>query len=237
MNERIKEEEEFGNEMQILQNALDFSKIKARDCMVPRPEIIAIDVNESMDALKKLFIDTRVSKVLVYRDTIDNLIGYIHSFELFKNPTSIAKIMRSLPFFPESTPAKQILETFTSKSVSIAIVVDEYGGTAGLITMEDVIEQIFGDIEDEHDTEELLEEKISDKEFRFSARTDIDYINENYKLGLKESEEYETLGGLIIHKLESIPEAGQEIKAEKLRFVIEEVSDRRIEVVRLFVEE
>ena len=237
MNERIKEEEEFGNEMQILQNALDFSKIKARDCMVPRPEIIAIEVNDSMDVLKKLFIDTRVSKVLVYRDTIDNLIGYIHSFELFKNPTSIAKIMRSLPFFPESTPAKQILETFTSKSVSIAIVVDEYGGTAGLITMEDVIEQIFGDIEDEHDTEELLEEKISDKEFRFSARTDIDYINENYKLGLKESEEYETLGGLIIHKLESIPEAGQEVKSDKLRFVIEEVSDRRIEVVRLFVEE
>lgn len=237
MNERIKEEEEFGNEIQILQNALDFSKIKARDCMVPRPEIIAIEVNESLEALQKLFIDTRVSKVLVYRDTIDNLIGYIHSFELFKNPASIAKIMRALPFFPESTPAKQILETFTSKSVSIAIVVDEYGGTAGLITMEDVIEQIFGDIEDEHDTEELLEEKISDKEYRFSARTDIDYINENYKLGLKESEEYETLGGLIIHKLESIPEAGQEVKAEKLRFVIEEVSDRRIEVVRLFVDE
>jgi putative hemolysin len=237
MNERIKVEEEFGSDIQILQNALDFSKIKARDCMVPRPEIIAIEVNETMDALKKLFIDTRVSKVLVYRDSIDNIIGYIHSFELFKNPTSIAKIMRSLPFFPESTPAKQILETFTSKSVSIAIVVDEYGGTAGLITMEDVIEQIFGDIEDEHDTEELLEEKISDKEFRFSARTDIDYINENYKLGLKESEEYETLGGLIIHKLESIPEAGQEVKSDKLRFVIEEVSDRRIEVVRLFVEE
>ena len=237
MNERIKEEEDFGNEIQILRNALDFSKIKARDCMLPRPEIIAIDVNESMDALKKLFIDTRVSKVLVYRDTIDNVIGYIHSFELFKNPTLIAKIMRPIPFFPESTPVKQILETFTSKSVSIAIVVDEYGGTAVLITMEDVIEQIFGDIEDEHDTEELLEEKISDKEYRFSARTDIDYINENYKLGLKESEEYETLGGLIIHKLESIPEAGQEVKAEKLRFVIEEVSDRRIEVVRLFVEE
>jgi CBS domain containing-hemolysin-like protein len=124
---------------------------------------------------------------------------------------------------------------FTSKSVSIAIVVDEYGGTAGVITIEDVIEEIFGDIEDEHDKEDWLEEKISDTEYRFSARAEIDYLNENYKLGLVESEEYETLGGLIIHELESIPEAGQEIKTDKLRLVIEEVSDRRIEVVRLFV--
>jgi CBS domain containing-hemolysin-like protein len=126
---------------------------------------------------------------------------------------------------------------FTSKSVSIAIVVDEYGGTAGVITIEDVIEEIFGDIEDEHDKEDWLEEKISDTEYRFSARAEIDYLNENYKLGLVESEEYETLGGLIIHELESIPEAGQEIKTDKLRLLIEEVSDRRIEVVRLFVGE
>ncbi len=237
MNERIKEEEDFGNEMQILQNALDFSKIKARDCMVPRPEIIAIEVNEPITNLHALFVKTGISKVVVFRDSIDNIIGYAHSFELFNKPDSIAKILRPILFVPESIPGKELLEMFTSKSVSIAIVVDEYGGTAGVITIEDVIEEIFGDIEDEHDKEDWLEEKISDSEYRFSARAEIDYLNENYKLGLVESEEYETLGGLIIHELESIPEAGQEIKTEKLRLVIEEVSDRRIEVVRLFVGE
>jgi len=237
MNERIKEEEDFGNEMQILQNALDFSKIKARDCMVPRPEIIAIEVDEPITDLHALFIKTGISKVVVFRDSIDNIIGYAHSFELFNKPDSIAKILRPILFVPESIPGKELLEMFTSKSVSIAIVVDEYGGTAGVITIEDVIEEIFGDIEDEHDKEDWLEEKISDTEYRFSARAEIDYLNENYKLGLVESEEYETLGGLIIHELESIPEAGQEIKTDKLRLVIEEVSDRRIEVVRLFVGE
>ena len=237
MNERIKEEEDFGNEMQILQNALDFSKIKARDCMVPRPEIIALDVNEPITNLHALFVKTGISKVVVFRDSIDNIIGYAHSFELFNKPDSIAKILRPILFVPESIPGKELLEMFTSKSVSIAIVVDEYGGTAGVITIEDVIEEIFGDIEDEHDKEDWLEEKISDSEYRFSARAEIDYLNENYKLGLVESEEYETLGGLIIHELESIPEAGQEIKTDKLRMVIEEVSDRRIEVVRLFVGE
>ena len=237
MNERIKEEEDFGNEMQILQNALDFSKIKARDCMVPRPEIIAIEVNEPITDLHALFIKTGISKVVVFRDSIDNIIGYAHSFELFNKPDSIAKILRPILFVPESIPGKELLEMFTSKAVSIAIVVDEYGGTAGVITIEDVIEEIFGDIEDEHDKEDWLEEKISDTEYRFSARAEIDYLNENYKLGLVESEEYETLGGLIIHELESIPEAGQEIKTDKLRLVIEEVSDRRIEVVRLFIGE
>ncbi len=237
MNERIKEEEDFGNEMQILQNALDFSKIKARDCMVPRPEIISIEVNESIAKLHDTFVKYGISKVVVYRDSIDNIIGYVHSFDLFQQPASIAKILRSILFVPESIPGKELLEMFTSKSVSIAIVVDEYGGTAGVITIEDVIEEIFGDIEDEHDKEDWLEEKISDSEYRFSARAEIDYLNENYKLGLLESEEYETLGGLIIHELESIPEAGQEIKTDKLRLVIEEVSDRRIEVVRLFVGE
>jgi len=237
MNERIKEEEDFGNEIQILQNALDFSKIKARDCMVPRPEIIAIEVNEPITDLHALFIKTGISKVVVFRDSIDNIIGYAHSFELFNKPDAIAKILRPILFVPKSIPGKELLEMFTSKSVSIAIVVDEYGGTAGVITIEDVIEEIFGDIEDEHDKEDWLEEKISESEYRFSARAEIDYLNENYKLGLIESEEYETLGGLIIHELESIPEAGQEIKTDKLRLVIEEVSDRRIEVVRLFVGE
>ena len=145
--------------------------------------------------------------------------------------------MRPSPFVPESMPGKELLELFTSKSDSIAVVVDEYGGTSGVITIEDVIEEIFGDIEDEHDVDDWIEEQISEKEFRFSARAEIDYLNETFKLGLKESESYETLGGLIIHELESIPETGDELKIENIRFIIEDVSGRRIEVVRLQLED
>jgi putative hemolysin len=237
INDRIKEEEDLGNEIQILQNALGFSKVKARDCMVPRPELIAIEVDQTISDLRDLFVETQISKVIVYRDTIDNIIGYVHSFELFKNPDAIAKIMRPIPFVPESVLAKELLEMFTKNSTSMAIVVDEYGGTAGVITIEDVIEEIFGDIEDEHDTEDYIEEKISDTEYRFSARLEIDYLNENYKLKLKVSDQYETLGGLIINELESIPELGEELQLDSKRFVIDEVSDRRIEVVRLFIVE
>lgn len=236
INQRLKEEEDFGNEMQILQNALDFSKIRARDCMVPRPEIICIEVNEEIEALSKLFIDTGISKVLVYRDNVDNVIGYVHSFEMFKKPDAINQIMRSIAFVPEAIPGKELLEMFTKKSANIAVVVDEYGGTAGVVTIEDVIEEIFGDIEDEHDVEDWLEEKISDHEYRFSARAEIDYLNEQHKLGLEESDDYDTLGGLILHYLESIPKAGTTFEIEKFKFVIEEVSDRRIEVVRIFTE-
>jgi putative hemolysin len=237
INDRIKEEEYFGNEIQIIQNALDFSKIKARDCMVPRPEIIALNLNTEIIELHALFVQTGISKVLIFKDSIDNIIGYVHSFELFRKPTSISKIMRPIPFVPESMPGKELLELFTSKSDSIAVVVDEYGGTSGVITIEDVIEEIFGDIEDEHDVDDWIEEQISEKEFRFSARAEIDYLNETFKLGLKESESYETLGGLIIHELESIPETGDELKIENIRFVIEDVSGRRIEVVRLQLED
>lgn len=237
LNKRIKEEEAFGNEMQILQNALDFSKIKARDCMVPRLEIISLEVNESIENLHKLFVQTGISKILIYRDNIDNIIGYVHSFELFKKPSAITQVLRTISFVPEAIPGKELLEMFTKQSSNIAIVVDEYGGTAGVITIEDVIEEIFGDIEDEHDSDEWLEEKISEKEYRFSARVEIDYLNENYKFKLDESEEYETLGGLIIHQLESIPDAGTEIEIENYKLIIEEVSDRRIEVVRFLIED
>lgn len=236
LNQRLKEEEDFGNEMQILQNALDFSRIRARDCMVPRPEIICLEVDESIERLNQLFIDTGISKVLIYRDNIDNVIGYVHSFEMFKMPIAINQILRSISFVPAAIPGKELLEMFTKKSANIAVVVDEYGGTAGVVTIEDVIEEIFGDIEDEHDVEDWLEEKISDTEYRFSARAEIDYINEQYKLHLEESEEYETLGGLIIHQLEAIPEAGTEVEIGDYKIIIEEVSDRRIEIVRLLLD-
>jgi len=232
---RIKEEENFGNEMQILQNALDFSSLKARDCMVPRIEIVAVDMEEQISVLHSLFVKQGLSKILIYRNNIDNIIGYVHSFEMFKKPTSIKQIMMPISFVPEATLGKELLEMFTKQSGNIAVVVDEYGGTSGMITIEDVIEEIFGDIEDEHDNEDWLEEKISEKEYLFSGRVDIDYINEVYNLALTKSEQYETLAGLIIHTLESIPEIGTKLDLEKFNIIIEQVSDRKIEVVRIIV--
>jgi CBS domain containing-hemolysin-like protein len=232
---RIKEEQEFGNEMQILQNALDFSNIKARDCMVNRTEIIAIDVEDDIETLKNMFIEKGLSKIVVYRNTIDNIIGYVHSFEMFKKPTAITHILLPISFVPSAIPGKELLEMFTKQSGNIAVVVDEYGGTAGIVTIEDVIEEIFGEIEDEHDVEDLINEQINENEYRFSARIEIDYLNEEYNFELEESDEYETLGGLIINKLETIPEAGATLELDGKIFVIEEVSERRIEVVRLII--
>ena len=232
---RIKEEEDFGNEMQILQNALDFSNLKARDCMIPRTEIIAIEIEEHIDVLLDMFVEQRLSKILIYRNNIDNIIGYVHSFEMFKRPTSIKQIMLPISYVPEAIPGKELLEMFTKQSGNIAVVVDEYGGTAGMITIEDVIEEIFGEIEDEHDVEELLEEKISEKEYLFSGRMDIDYINQEYNLSLEDSGQYETLAGLIIHTLESIPETGTKVELEKYNLIIEQVSDRKIEAVRILI--
>ena len=235
LNGRIKEEEDFGNEMQILQNALDFSSLKARDCMIPRIEIIAMDVEEDISVLQAAFVKHELSKILIYRNNIDNIIGYVHSFEMFKKPTSIKQILHSISFVPESISGEELLEMFTQQSSNVAIVVDEYGGTAGMITIEDVIEEIFGEIEDEHDSEDLLEVKISDKEYLFSGRVDIDYVNENYQFKLEESEQYETIAGLIINNLESIPEVGTKLALENYTIIIEQVSDRKIEVVRIIL--
>ncbi|MEY3236367.1 MAG: hypothetical protein RI883_468 [Bacteroidota bacterium] len=233
LSSRLKEEDDFENEMQILQNALDFSNIKARDCMIPRTEIIAVDVEEEIETLKNLFIEKGLSKVLVYRTSIDNIIGYVHSFELFKSPASIKQILLPISFVPAAIPGKELLEMFTKQAGNMVVVVDEYGGTAGIVTIEDVIEEIFGDIEDEHDVEDLFEQKISETEFLFSARVEIDYLNEEYNLELNDSDEYETLGGMLIHDLESIPDAGTTISIDNKTFIIEQVSDRRIEVVRV----
>jgi CBS domain containing-hemolysin-like protein len=235
LSERIDEEEDFGNEMQILQNALDFSNIKARDCMIPRTEIIALEVNDDINNLRNLFIETGLSKIIIYRDSIDNIIGYVHSFEMFKQPLLIRQILIPLSFVPSALPSKDLLDMFTKKSAKITVVVDEYGGTAGIITIEDVIEEIFGEIKDEHDRVDWLEEKISEYEYRFSARADIDYLNEEYDLDLPESESYETLGGLILNELETIPAVGETIKLEHCTLIIEQVSDRRIEVVHIHV--
>jgi CBS domain containing-hemolysin-like protein len=236
LSSRIKAEEDFSNDMLILRNALDFSKVKARDCMIPRTEIIAVDIDDELEVVRKLFISKGLSKVIVYRDTIDNVIGYVHSYDLFTQPTSIKQVLKPISFVPTVMSGKELLEKFTKQAGNLAVVTDEYGGTAGIITLENVIEEIFGEIEDEHDKEDWLEQKISEKEFLFTARIDIDYLIETYNLKLEESNEYETLAGLIIFHLEKIPEQNTKLKLDHYTFIIEEVSDRKIEKVRLIID-
>lgn len=233
MNERMNESgvNELENEMQILQNALGFSEVKARDCMIPRTDMVALDIEEDIAVLKKKFVETGLSKIIIYRDSIDNVIGYTHSYDLFKKPEAIKNILLPISFVPEAIPAKQLLEQFAKQSGNISIVVDEFGGTSGLVTIEDVIEEIFGDIEDEHDKDQLVEEELEPNIYMFSARQEIDYLNDTFELNLEESPEYETLGGLVIHHLETIPKEGEVLELENCKITIKEVSDRRIELV------
>ncbi|MGB1452371.1 MAG: hemolysin family protein [Crocinitomicaceae bacterium] len=235
LSERIESEEISTDDMTLLRNALDFSKVKARDCMIPRTEIISVDINDDLDAVKNLFIAKGLSKIIIYRDSIDNIIGYVHSSDMFKSPKSIKQILLPIHFVPSVITGKELLEKFTEQAGNIAIVSDEYGGTAGMVTLEDVIEEIFGEIEDEHDRDDLLEEKLSDTHFRFSARIEIDYINEQYNLNIPESEDYETLGGLVLYELANIPEKNSKLKIDGFTFVVEEVTDRRIETIIVFI--
>ena len=228
-------EDEVDHEIQIFRNALEFSERKAREFMIPRTEIVALDVSEGLEKLKEEFISSNLSKILIYKESIDNIIGYTHSFELFKKPKEIRNILRPVSFIPESMAANEILNLLIKERRSIAVVLDEFGGTSGLITVEDVVEELFGEIDDEHDVDELTDRKISDTEFLFSARCEIHYLNEKYHLDLPESENFSTLGGLIINKIESIPEKGEEIYIEPYLFITEEVSNSKIEWVRLKV--
>jgi CBS domain containing-hemolysin-like protein len=236
LNARIAPEQELKHEMTILQNALEFNHVKARDCMIPRTEIIAVDVTESMESTLTIFQQKVIQKIVIYRNSIDNIIGYVHSYDFFSNPSSITQILKPIGFVPGVLSGTELLETFSKQTGNIAVVNDEYGGTAGIITIEDVIEEIFGDIVDEHDKEDWLEEQISDHEFVFSARVEIDYINENYPINLPESEEYDTLGGLITYRLERIPEKNATLELNNdVKLLIEEASERRIEKVRIFL--
>lgn len=227
------EDDEIENEIQIFQNALDFSSVKARDCMIPRTEIVSFELEDDIDELRQEFIDSGLSKIVIYRDNIDNVIGYVHSAELFKKPEAIKNVLLPISIVPETMAGSEVLELLISQKRSMAIVVDEFGGTSGLVTMEDVVEEIFGEIEDEHDKETLTEIQIDEDTFKFSARLEVDYLNEEYKLDLPESDEYETLAGLIISNHESIPEEKERIEVENYAFEILEVSDRRIELVKL----
>jgi CBS domain containing-hemolysin-like protein len=222
-------------EIQIFQNALEFSEVKSREVMVPRTEVIAVDLDTEIKELTKIFTETGLSKILVYKENIDDIVGYVHSFELFKKPANIKKILIPVVFVPGTTLAKDVLNILIRKHKSIAVVIDEYGGTAGIMTVEDIIEELFGEIEDEHDSVELIEEDLGDDHYKFSARLEVDYINERYKIDLPESENYETLGGMIVNFTEEIPEKNETVIIENVICKILEVSSTKIELVDLRV--
>ena len=225
--------EEVDSEIHIFKNALDFHNVKAREVMVPRTEIVALELHESVEKVKNLFIETGYSKILVYKDSLDNILGYVNAFDLFKKQKTIKSMLRLVEFVPESMTIKSILNTLSSKKKSVAIVVDEYGGTSGLISKEDIIEELFGEIEDEHDNVELIENKINEDEYLFSARIEIDYINEVYSINLPKSEAYETLGGLIVGHTENIPKLNDIILIDNFEFIIKKVSSSKIEEIYL----
>lgn len=231
--ETVEEEDEVDSEIQIFQNALEFAAVKARDVMVPRTEIEAVELHETPKNLLKRFTETGYSKILVYKDTIDNVIGYVHSYELFKKPKTIKSVLMPVEFVPETMLINDILNNLIKRRKSMAVVLDEYGGTSGVMTVEDIVEELFGEIEDEHDKTDLIEEQIGEAIFKFSARLDVDYVNENYKLELPESDEYGTLGGLIVNETGEIPEQNTEIRIQNFQFTILEVSNTKIDLVSL----
>nr|WP_084418768.1 hemolysin family protein [Arenibacter certesii] len=233
--EAVEKEDMIDSEIQIFQNALEFSAVKAREVMVPRTEIAAVELHDTPKNLKKLFVETGFSKILVFKDTVDNVIGYVHSYELFRKPKTIKSILMPVEFVPETMLINDILNILTKKRKSIAVVLDEYGGTSGVMTVEDIVEELFGEIEDEHDTTDLHEEQLDDATFKFSGRLDVDYVNEHYKLNLPESDVYETLGGLIMNETGEIPEKNSEIKIENFLFTVLEVSSNKIDLVLLKV--
>ena len=235
--ETVEIQDEIDSEIQIFQNALDFSEIKSREVMIPRTEVVAVDIQTTPKELAKMFTETGLSKIIIYKENIDDVLGYAHSFELFKKPQTLKKILMPVIFVPETMLAKDVLNILTRKHRSMAVVIDEYGGTSGIITVEDIIEELFGEIEDEHDSVDLIEDELSDGRYKFSARLEVDYINEAYKLDLPESEAYETLGGMIVHVTEQIPQKGETIAIEDFQITILEVSSTKIELVELEVTE
>ena len=232
----VHEDDLVDSEIQIFQNALDFTSVKARDVMNPRTDIAAVEIHDSVKELKEKFIETGYSKILVFQDSLDDIIGYVHSFDLFKKPKSIQSVLITVEFVPETMFIKDVLKLLTKKRKSVAIVLDEYGGTSGMLTIEDIVEELFGEIEDEHDEEEtLIEEEVNEYTYRFSTRLKVEYLNEIYKFDLPESDSYSTLGGLIVNHTNEIPQVGEEIHIEPFHFTIEEASNKKIELVKLIV--
>ncbi|MGQ1890907.1 hemolysin family protein [Thermophagus sp. OGC60D27] len=230
-NENSQADEEVPQEVKLLKNALDFSSLKVRECTIPRTDLQAVEIEDSLEILRQKFIESGHSKILVYKENIDNIIGYVHVSELFKNPKKLRNIINPISIVPETMTANKLLELFTKEHRSIALVVDEFGGTAGIITLEDILEEIFGEINDEHDISDLEEKKIDDRTYKFSGRLEIDYLNEKYQLGLPVSDDYETLAGMILNYNESIPKEGEKIWIAPFEIQILEASSSKIELV------
>ncbi|MBP7496786.1 MAG: HlyC/CorC family transporter [Bacteroidales bacterium] len=232
-SEQDEEEKEINRDIQLFQNAMEMRNIKIRECLIPRTEIIAIDEEDDIQNLKKKFIESGFSKILVYKENIDNITGYVHSGDIFKDPSDIKSVKRNILYVPESMMANKLLTFLIQQRKSIAVVVDEFGGTAGILTVEDLIEEIFGEINDEYDTDELTDKKINENEYVFSGRLEIDYINEKYSLNIPESNEYETLAGFIIQKFQNIPKINDEIQIDPFLFIILQSTENKILQVKV----
>ena len=226
-------QEEEMHEIKLFRNALDFSEVKLRECIVPRPDVVALSIDSSIEELTQLFIDTGLSRILIYKESIDDIIGYVHISTLFKDPPTIAKALSRVLIVPETMSAQRLLNLFIRDQKSVAVVVDEFGITAGIVTIEDIMEEIFGEIEDEHDHLNLKEVMISEQEYIFSGRLEVDYLNEEYHLDLEEREEYETLAGLVLYFNQSIPQEGETIVVNNLTFKILSVKNARIEEIKV----
>lgn len=234
----VDDDDDVDSEIQMFQNALEFSGVKARDVMSPRTEIVAIDLFDSISELKELFIETGYSKIVVYENSLDEIVGYVHSYDLFKKPKNIKAIVISVEFVPETIYIKDVMNLLTKKRKSVAVVLDEYGGTSGIVTIEDIVEELFGEIEDEHDSdEELIEKELGDDTYIFSARFDVEYLNQTYKLNIPESDSYGTLGGFIVDFTKDIPLKGEVITIGSYHFVIEEATNKKIELVKMAIKE
>jgi putative hemolysin len=234
----VDDDDDVDSEIQMFQNALEFSGVKARDVMTPRTEIVAIDLFDTIAELKELFIETGYSKIVVYENSLDEIVGYVHSYDLFKKPASIKAIVISVEFVPETIYIKDVMNLLTKKRKSVAVVLDEYGGTSGIVTIEDIVEELFGEIEDEHDSdEELIEKELGDDTYVFSARFDVEYLNQTYKLNIPESDSYGTLGGFIVDFTNDIPLKGELITIGSYHFVIEEATNKKIELVKMTIKE
>ena len=230
-------DDEIEEEVKIFQNALDFSETKIRDCMVPRTEIDAVEDTSTIEQLKQMFIESGHSKILVFHEDIDHVIGYVHSSDMFHNPTDLAGIIREISFVPETMLASKLMAQLMQQKRSLAVVIDEFGGTSGLVSLEDIMEEITGEIEDEHDNTNHVAKKLNDHEYMLSARLEITKINEMFDLDLPESDEYMTLGGLILHEYQSFPKLNEVVKIDRYEFKIVKNTATKIELVRLNITE